>query len=1818
MSIKNTRFLFLSVVAPILLLFLILPVFASSTYIEIIPVDVNGSLIENIKVGPDGEFSVILKIDGPQLYGGNGTSDSGDFFRGFVFYDKNKFDFVSYTAVDDAGILSEDSSVLTPIDFAVGSSYDPLLKVKKLGDISSYEFGSYQPDINFFSFGPAYNSDASDTQPNPCTETYRTNKPSDIPSLRVEGEVFGAGLSNYNCVGYVVAKGFDSGVVGDPFPGTSAPFTGNDAVIYGKVTLKAKDTLTESSSESLILVPSTSGYDVEEVAESHDVDPPYVPYEQKFSVNLGRDRNSRKLGIFARHNVTAEYSLLEVTTDGRGKASGTITLPVSGVWTITVYSHKTRTNVDFSIPIPPSIRETALTVNIDAEVPDIESGGLSLERVGTQYSDFRVKVAFDEVVENVDTEDFQFANGTIAQVEAFDSSFTTATGDSTTDSTSISGQFFYVTVSPTTKIEGTFVFKLIEDSSDIITDEVGNDFVKDTGVSKADELSVDVNTNHAVNNLSFEGGIEIDSVYYTNLDSIAFTSQTTPNFTAYLYRVGNDETAVPTASRFATGQADANGELTFSTVAFSREGEYDIYGSTISNPQQPTTESDREKVLDLIIDRTTPTLTINVVSNNDNVSYAKVGDVITLTVTSNEILSTEPAVVISEDSITKDLTSAGNVYVYKYTVPELSQEGITPFTISGATDRAGNVVASASLATDGTSVTIDRTSPVITLVKGGGSDIIAVASDTAQTTLKYVITTRALSGAIWACSLSAGEYAATYNSATPPSDANQICFEAIDIAGNASYANSKNALDGVANLTVLDEISGSVVNYLRYTNNRTPIFVATTAPNTDAKLYRVIANEDVNTDGVLIAEATSSGTGSLRFSTTSAGSFNDDGTYDIYGSIILSGIETTKIKVFDIAIDTIAPAAPDRPGFSSTFSASHEDHSKNNRHFDTRNQIAVSCGLPINLSADSGYSAKAYDNGAELSSGVSLISFNGYCSTTDTILAVHVSAIHIEGVHNIQTSIIDPAGNESQLSVAYVFTVDTIDPAQTGIPFTKAGTTKNLSFTVSDVNPLQIGSVNINSIFTKEVVVAEGASSGEQNVDPTITVSDLAGNSISLKIRVDNEAPTVTIREQFNVSNKRKPYLEITISRNQISAFATFEEILTPVFTGSCSGFSVVERRYTSTSNDSADYTITVSSPRAKTYADCALKFVDGAGNESAEVTIDSFRIASSGGGGGIAGSSRSIFAPTLRPTSSIGETDLHTQADATEIVPVVEVVIPSGATGVSRKTTFSRPLKAGDRGEDVRDLQKFLNAQGFTVSDAGAGSAGRETNYFGPATASALKEYQEAHSDEILEPLGLEDGTGLLGEATIRNIESKTLPTAEEVEQPAVSNVNQIMTIRDLVNNLIEKVNILRGINADSAVSSSRVGLDGRRIVDESPAPVALDELEGKVETLLNRFNSIVKELAQRAAPVQQSPLVTSREEYTEIEEVTPAAVESYEEYIAGDVPSLINPNDLRDEVTEQPIERDEKRYILVNPKRSTSAVEHPSFSLEDVVDRTTEEAVEYSNTKNALPLFSSPRAQTTTVTTPTDTAVTPTQSDNRVYPTSTPNAVTEQKTVNEVGFSIDDLSDDTAHDYDLPEGEISLPKSKTTLPTRVNTNTPKETTIERERTRNRNDDIARPMPSAAVKEVGFSLDDLSDDTEYDYEVPEEESSLPGYGNPYAQTDTSTRNIETTPRDNKRYNLPILDGSRDVIEEPSFGSDLVDRSGDEYDNPAPANSLLPSTSRPYSYDRLDMSRDTNSQREGDAFIMESSRGRDWLSEPDVYREEDADREIYRTPIPYN
>ena len=68
---------------------------------------------------------------------------------------------------------------------------------------------------------------------------------------------------------------------------------------------------------------------------------------------------------------------------------------------------------------------------------------------------------------------------------------------------------------------------------------------------------------------------------------------------------------------------------------------------------------------------------------------------------------------------------------------------------------------------------------------------------------------------------------------------------------------------------------------------------------------------------------------------------------------------------------------------------------------------------------------------------------------------------------------------------------------------------------------------------------------------------------------------------------------------------------------------------------------------------------------------------------------------------------------------------VNTSATPPVSLCSITRDLYEGIIGSDVKELQQYLNNNGFSLAQTGVGSKGRETNYFGSLTKQALVNFQ-------------------------------------------------------------------------------------------------------------------------------------------------------------------------------------------------------------------------------------------------------------------------------------------------------------------------------------------------------------------------------------------------------------------------------------------------------------------------------------------------------------
>jgi len=197
------------------------------------------------------------------------------------------------------------------------------------------------------------------------------------------------------------------------------------------------------------------------------------------------------------------------------------------------------------------------------------------------------------------------------------------------------------------------------------------------------------------------------------------------------------------------------------------------------------------------------------------------------------------------------------------------------------------------------------------------------------------------------------------------------------------------------------------------------------------------------------------------------------------------------------------------------------------------------------------------------------------------------------------------------------------------------------------------------------------------------------------------------------------------------------------------------------------------------------VRCVDGLSNANSSDYTIRFSIPDAGGGGLTAGGGSAIPPPEVitvipLPPDFYGPVQVTEPEPEPEPAPVEptpeqeeseETEASPGEQGGSESPTavlvelqaVNQNLFYGVRNEEVRTLQRFLNAHGFFVAREGPGSPGNETDFFGPLTTAALRRFQDAYASQILIPAGFTRGTGYFGPNTRAFIQD-----FDETQKPA------------------------------------------------------------------------------------------------------------------------------------------------------------------------------------------------------------------------------------------------------------------------------------------------------------------------------------------------------------------------------------------------------------------------------------------------------------------
>lgn len=217
-----------------------------------------------------------------------------------------------------------------------------------------------------------------------------------------------------------------------------------------------------------------------------------------------------------------------------------------------------------------------------------------------------------------------------------------------------------------------------------------------------------------------------------------------------------------------------------------------------------------------------------------------------------------------------------------------------------------------------------------------------------------------------------------------------------------------------------------------------------------------------------------------------------------------------------------------------------------------------------------------------------------------------------------------------------------------------------------------------------------------------IGVQDLAGNWATTTQAATTTPAETPVDSTPPVLSSGAPSGSQSAGTTQITLQVSTNESATCKYgTTANTAYADIANTFSTTGGTTHTQTITgLSNGTSYTYY---IRCTDGSNPNTSDYTI-SFSIASPASGGSIS-SSGSINPNFLRQVTP----------------PPVTPTLPA--------FTFTRDLKLGMTGTDVRSLQVFLNTHGYTVAAADAGSIGQETTYFGPATQAALIRYQRVNN---------------------------------------------------------------------------------------------------------------------------------------------------------------------------------------------------------------------------------------------------------------------------------------------------------------------------------------------------------------------------------------------------------------------------------------------------------------------------------------------------------
>jgi chitodextrinase len=300
------------------------------------------------------------------------------------------------------------------------------------------------------------------------------------------------------------------------------------------------------------------------------------------------------------------------------------------------------------------------------------------------------------------------------------------------------------------------------------------------------------------------------------------------------------------------------------------------------------------------------------------------------------------------------------------------------------------------------------------------------------------------------------------------------------------------------------------------------------------------------------------------------------------------------------------------------------------------------------------------------------------------------------------------------------------------------------------------GAVSWNSNSPANSIVNYGTSQGQLTSSTTsslfltshqIALSGLRKNTtyFAQALSTDNNG-NVASSPIVSFTTLLKPPKVTGLSATSGSVILTWTNPATS--TGTYASIEIV-RRIDQFSNDpvaDAQYVIATLTPTATTYHDAnvdpattyyySVFTIDSTGTASdpTQIAFTTAGVPTPGGGtnsgSGSTGSTSGTGSGT-GSTSGTGNTGGSVPTNTTDLAVLLQTLLAQLKALIAQLnhqlvSSFTRNLTIGSTGSDVKNLQMFLNDNGYTITTSGSGAPGSESIYFGAKTAAALARWQK------------------------------------------------------------------------------------------------------------------------------------------------------------------------------------------------------------------------------------------------------------------------------------------------------------------------------------------------------------------------------------------------------------------------------------------------------------------------------------------------------------